>query len=99
MRRDPIVELIGLCRMLNPDRGEIVIAGWIQRYVHTCQARHHSTLMKSREAMDMQKHIDEKLLFELTSRVIDGCAYKSVDETETANIVIKSVVVIGDLVK
>lgn len=47
----------------------------------------------------MQKHIDEKLLFELTSRVIDGCAYKSVDETETANIVIKSVVVIGDLVK
>lgn len=63
-----------------------------------CQ-KENSDLIAAKQDKHFQSHIDEKLLFELTSKVIKDCSIDEKTETETANIITKSVFVIGELNK
>lgn len=99
MRKDAIAELYYIARLLNPNSGQRMITEWVYKYVHQCSARQYSDLIAAKQDKHFQSHIDEKLLFELTSKVIKDCSIDEKTETETANIITKSVFVIGELNK
>lgn len=96
MKRDAIAELYSIAHLLNRDDGQRMITEWVYKYVHQCSARQYSDLIRAKQDKHFQSYIDEKLLFELTSKVISDCSVDEKTETETANIITKSVFVIGD---
>ena len=96
MKRDAIAELYSIGKMLDPSRGQFLIAEWVHKYVNQCSVRQHSSLIEGKREKSYQEHLDEKSIFQLTSAVIAEHAIERVEETETANIKIKTVFIIGE---
>jgi len=99
MRKDAIAELYSIAILLNQNSGQRMIGEWVYKYVHQCSARYYSDLIAAKQDKHFQSHIDEKLLFELTSKVIKDCSVDEKTETQTESIITKSVFVIGELNK
>lgn len=96
MKRDPLYELFNIGRLYGNEQLQIMLHEWAARFVKTASTRHYSDRIKNKNVAKFQKHVEEKLQHELAQFLVKEAFMDSIDETETAHILTKTIFVLGD---